>query len=94
MPNPPNRLVIGCKWVYKTKLSPDRIVDHFKARLVAKGFHQEGGINYHETFSPVIKVMTIRLLLSLAISKDWQICQLDISNAFLHGDLTELTYME
>ena len=69
-------------------------MDRFKARLVAKGYHQEGGIDYHETFNPAIRVMTIRLLLSLAISKNWQICQLDISNAFLHGDLTELIYME
>ena len=94
VPRPSNRLIIGCKWVYKTKLSSDGHVDHFKARLVAKGFHQEGGIDYHDTFSPVIKVMTIQLLLSLAISKNWHIRQLDISNTFLHGDLSELIYME
>ena len=94
VPHPPNRPVIGCKWVYKTKFSPDGSVDRFKARLVAKGFHQEWGIDYHENFNPVIKATTIWLLLSLAISKKWQIHQLDISNALFHSDLMELIYME
>ena len=94
VPRPHNRPVIGCKWIYKTKYSADDTPPKYKARLVAKGFLQEGGIDYHETFSPVIKVTTIRLLLSLAISQKWHIHQLDISNAFLHGDLHELIYMD
>ena len=94
VPRPSNRPIIGCRWIYKTKLSPNGHVDRFKARLVAKGFHQEGGIDYHETFSPVIKATTIRLLLLLVVNKTWQICQLDISNAFLHGYLMKLIYME
>ena len=93
VPRPSNRPIIGCRWIYKTKLSPTGHVDRFKARLVAKGFHR-GGIDYLETFSPVIKVTTIRLLLSLVVSKNWHIRHLDISNAFLHGDLTKLIYME
>ena len=94
VPRPTNRPVIGCKWVYKLKPSPDGASPQHKARLVAKGFHQEEGIDYHETFSPVIKATTIRLLLALAIRNHWHIRQLDISNAFLHGDLHELIYMD
>ena len=94
VPRPHKRPVIGCKWIYKTKPSADGLPPKCKAHLVAKGFLQEGGIDYHEMFSPVIKVTTIRHLLSLAISQKWQIRQLDISNAFLHGDLHELIYMD
>ena len=94
VPQPHKRPVIGCKRIYKTKPSADGLPPKYKARLVAKGFLQEGGIDYHETFSPGIKVTTIHLLLSLAISQKWQIWQLDISNAFLHGDIHELIYMD
>ena len=94
VPRPHNRLVIGCKWIYKTKYSANDTPPKYKARLVAKGFLQEGGIDYHETFSPVIKATTIRLLLSLAVSQKWHIQQLDISNAFLHGGLHELIFMD
>ena len=69
VPRPHKRHVIRCKWIYKTKPSADGTPPKYKARLVAKGFLQEGGIDYHETFSPVIKVTTIRLLLSFAISQ-------------------------
>ena len=93
VPRPLNRLVIGCKWIYKVKPSADK-THKYKAQLVAKGFLQEGGIDYHEMFSPVIKVTTIRILLALAVSQSWHIQQLDISNAFLHGDLQEIIYMD
>ena len=94
VPRPHNRPVIGCKWIYKNKPSSDGTSHKYKARLVAKGFLQEGGIDYHETFSSVIKATTIRLLLALAISQGWHIRQLDISNAFLHGDFQEIIYMD
>ena len=93
VPRPLNHPVIGCKWIYKVKPSADK-THKYKARLVAKGFLQEGGIDYHETFSPVIKVTTIRILLALAVSQSWHILQLDISNAFLDGDLQEIIYMD
>jgi Reverse transcriptase (RNA-dependent DNA polymerase) len=85
--------VVGCKWVYKTKRKSDRSIDRYKARLVAKGYTQGGGLDFTETFSPVIKPTTIRLILSLAVTHHWPIRQLDINNASLHGDLQEAIYM-
>jgi hypothetical protein len=85
--------IIDCKWVFKLKEKADGIVDRYKARLVAKGFHQEYGIDYEETFNLVVKPTTIRLLLSLAVTRGWCIRQIDIQNAFLHGYLSENVYM-
>lgn len=64
-----------------------------KARLVAKGYYQRPGIDFVDTFTPVVKPITIRLLLSLAVTKGWNITQLDISNAFLHGHLDKVVFM-
>ncbi|XP_026428395.1 uncharacterized protein LOC113324290 [Papaver somniferum] len=85
----PGQNIIGCKWVFKLKHNLEGIIDRYKARLVAKGYHQHEGIDYAETFSPVAKSTTIRLILSLAIHNDWMVKQLDVSNEFLHGDLQE-----
>jgi hypothetical protein len=93
-PRPLDRHVISNKWVYKLKQKPDGTIDRYKARLVAKGFEQCNGIDYAETFSPVIKPATIRLLLTLALQFDWPLKQLDVSNAFLHGSIQEEVFIE
>jgi hypothetical protein len=82
VPPQKGRNVIDCKWVYKIKRKVDGSLDRYKARLVAKGFKQRFGIDYEDTFSPVVKSATIRIILSIAVSRGWSLRQLDIQNAF------------
>ena len=85
--------IIGCKWIFRIKRNSNGSIDKYKARLVAKGFHQWPSVDYLETFSPVIKPTTIRLVLSLDVANNWSIRQLDINNAFFQGTLSEIIYM-
>ncbi|RVX06732.1 Retrovirus-related Pol polyprotein from transposon TNT 1-94 [Vitis vinifera] len=94
VPLPAGRQAIGCKWVYKTKENPDGTVQKYKARLVAKGFHQQAGFDFTETFSPVVKPSTVRVVFTIALSRNWAIKQLDVNNAFLNGDLQEEVFMQ
>lgn len=93
-PLPEGKSAIGCKWVYHIKRHPDGSVARYKARLVAKGYHQEEGIDFDETFSPVVKKPTVRIILSFASHFGWTLRQLVVKNAFLHGELREDVYMQ
>jgi len=86
--------VVGCKWVFKRKRHQDGSVYKFKARLVARGFSQIPGVDYHETYSPVIKMKTIRLLMALSVENGWEQEHIDVLTAYLNSPINEVVYMK
>ena len=91
---PPGKRAIGCQWVYRIKYKADEIILRHKSRLVALGNKQVAGVDYKDTFAPVIKISSVRTFLEVASVRRWELHQMDVHNAFLHGDLEEEVYMK
>ncbi|XP_051229214.1 uncharacterized mitochondrial protein AtMg00810-like [Lolium perenne] len=94
VPRPPRANVITGKWVFKHKLGSDGTLERYKARWVMRGFRQRAGVDFTDTFAPVIKPGMIRTVLHLAASRAWSVHQMDVSNAFIHGHLQEQVYCQ
>ena len=94
VPLPRGRNVVLSKWVFKSKTNPDGTLKRRKARLVARGFSQTAGVDYFETFAPVVRYESVRCVLSLTAARDMDICQFDVETAFLNGKLDELVFMQ
>ncbi|KAL6311666.1 hypothetical protein AAG906_022598 [Vitis piasezkii] len=91
---PPGNKHLGCKWIFKKKMKPDGTIDKYKARLVAKGFKQKESLDFFDTYSPVTRITSIRVLIAIAALHNLEIHQMDVKTTFLNGELEEEIYME
>ncbi|KAM2935575.1 hypothetical protein COP2_033275 [Malus domestica] len=91
---PPGKKAVGSRWIYKIKFKADGSVERYKARLVARGFTQTFGVAYKETFAPVAKMNSVKVLLSIVVNCGWTLYQMDVKNAFLQGELQEEVYIQ
>ena len=93
VPLPAGRKTVGSKWVYKIKTGSDGLIQRYKARLVAQGYTQKFGTDYDETFCPVIRQESLRVLMALSVQHGLQLHQMDVTTAFLNGTLEEEVFM-
>ena len=91
---PPGCKPLGSKWIFKRKMKTDGTIDKYKARLVIKGYKQKEGHDYFDTYSPVTRINSIRMILAIVASQNLEVHQMYVKTAFLNGDLEEEIYME
>ena len=91
---PPGSRPLGYKWIFKRKMKADGTIDKYKARLVIKGYRQKEGLDYFDTYYPVTRITSIKMILSIAALRNLEVHQMDVKTAFLNGDLEEEIYME
>jgi len=94
VPRPQDKTVVTSKWLYKIKHAADGSKEKYKARFVARGFSQKEGIDYDEIFAPVARYTTIHSIIALVASQEWNLHQMDVKTAFLHGSIKEEVYVE
>ena len=91
---PPGNKPLGSKWIFKRKMKPDGTIDKYKAKLIVKGYREKEDLDYFDTYSPVTRITSIRMLIALAAVYDLKIHQMDVKTTFLNGELEEEIYME
>ena len=94
VPRPEGKSIVTSKWIYKIKHAADGNIEKYKARFVSRGFSQKEGIDYEETFTPVARYTSIRLVVSLVAVMKWKIHQMDVNTSFLNGVVEEEVYVE